>query len=138
MAMNLLKKSLPAERKVCGYTIKKMPLGAYLTAVERIKGFPAGLMNALFPGMTLADMLDWLKGLDEARLTQLLGTVLTTVPAQGIELIADLTGIPAQQLLEDDSIGLSGLMQIVKAFTEVNELESFFAEIRSLIAKFKV
>lgn len=135
--MNFMKKSLPAERKVCGYAIKKMPLGAYLAAVDRIKSFPAGLMNALFPGMTLADMLDWLKGLDEARLTQLLGTVLTTVPAQGIALIADLTGIPEQTLLEDEGIGLAGLMQIVKAFTEVNELESFFAEIRSLITKFR-
>lgn len=138
MAINLMKKSLPAERKVCGYVIKKMPLGAYLAAVERIKSFPAGLMNALFPGMDLGQMLDWLKGLDEARLTQLLGTVLTIVPAQGIELVADLTGIPAQQLLEDEGIGLAGLMQIVQAFTEVNELESFFAEIRSLIAKFKM
>lgn len=136
--MSIWRKSLPLQRTVCGFTIKKMPVGAYLTAVERLKLFPTELINAIFPGMDVGQILQWFKQMDEARISHLLGTILTTVPELGIALLADLTGIPQNQLLEDENIGLMGLMQIVKTFVEVNELESFFTQTRELITKLKV
>ena len=46
------------------------------------------------------------------------------------ELLAALTGIPEEQLLNDPGIGLDGLMEILNAWLEVNNIENFISAAR--------
>ncbi len=69
--------SLPRSIKVRGYTIKKMPIGAYLTAMETLQDLPMQLMEALFPGQDASGILAQLTALDKDGLSSLLMRALT-------------------------------------------------------------
>lgn len=116
--------SLPRSKTIRGYEIKRAPLGAYLQAVQSLEGFPAKLMDALFPGASLDEIIGALKGCTQDMLVQLFTRALTALPVEMVELIAQLTGIDRVKLVEDADIGLDGLAEIVYAWVEVNQLEN--------------
>lgn len=130
--MTLFKKSLRTSVAVRGYTLQRLPLESYLSAVERLKDLPGGLLEACFPGMTLSGILNDLKQIDEKTLTRLAGSAFTVAPQYIIRLIAELTNIPEEQLWKDQQIGLDGLAEIVEAFWQLNGLGNFTAAIRRL------
>ncbi len=140
--MNLFKKiagnlSLPGVRKVRGYEIKRMPIGAYIAALEKLQNFPAEAMAAVFPGMDADAILKSLKAVDTAMIGQLAVRAFTSLPKQAAALIAELTSIPEDKLLNDPDIGLDGLVEIIGAWLEVNNIENFIAAARSLMARAK-
>ena len=63
--------SLPRCTKVRGYEIKRMPLGAYMEAMQRLQHFPQEAMQMIFPGMTPDAALSSLKTID----TDMLGKI---------------------------------------------------------------
>ena len=130
--MALFKKSLRTSITVRGYTLQRLPLEGYLNAVERLKDLPGGLLEACFPGMTLSGIIDELKAIDEKTLTGLAGNAFAVVPQYIIKLVAELTGIQEEKLLQDEQIGLDGLAEIVEAFWQLNGLGNFIEAIRRL------
>lgn len=130
--MALFKKSLRTQVEVRGYKLQRLPLEGYLNAVEQLKELPGGLLQACFPGMTLSGILDELKHIDEKSLTQLAANAMAVAPRYVIKAIALLTGIPEEQLLQDQQIGLDGLAEIVEAFWELNGLSNFTTAIRRM------
>lgn len=129
------KLSLLESRTVCGYTIRKMPIKPYLEALEKLKDAPADFMEACFPGKTAGEALDSLAMLDKSGFAELLAGVATGLPDYAIGLVADLTGIDKDHLLNDPEIGLDGLVEIVNVFIEVNRLGKFLREAAALKAK---
>ena len=127
--------SLPESRTVCGYTIKKMPVKPYLEALETLKDAPGTFMDACFPGKTASQALDSLNTIDRNGMAELLAGVLTTAPDYAVGLIAGLTGIEKETLLNDPGIGLDGLIEIVDAFIEVNRLGKFLRVAAALKTK---
>lgn len=127
--------SLPESRHVCGYEIKKMPIKPYLDAIEKLKDAPGAFMDACFPGKTAAEALDSLNAIDRDGFAALLAGALTAAPAYAIGLVADLTGIDRDRLLNDPAVGLDGIVEIVGAFIEVNRLGKFVSEAAALKAK---
>ncbi len=129
--------SLPRSRKVCGYEIKKVPLGAYLKAMRNLQDFPAQLMEAIFPGMALEDILQELKGCNTDMLGQWFMRAAGVAPEQVIALVSDLTGIPHEELVQNAAIGLDGFVGILDAWVEVNGIENFIQTVSGLRAKAK-
>lgn len=63
--------SVPKARKVCGYTIQRLPFGAYLQAAERLPGLLSETRKECFPGMEPADVLEMLKHIKESEIAAL-------------------------------------------------------------------
>ena len=49
--------SLPGGRRVRGYTISRLPFGAYLQALEKLQSLPGDLLKACFPGKAADEIL---------------------------------------------------------------------------------
>jgi len=134
---NTVRLSIPKTKDVRGYTLKKMPLGPMLDAIEGLQELPGDLFKVCFPGMDAGEMLKQLKTFDADMLTMMLGNALTIAPKHIVKIFAKLSGIPDEQLLEDPEIGFDGLAEMMAAWLEVNGIENFITAARVLAAKVK-
>lgn len=123
--MDSISLSLPVARNVRGYMIRRMPLGAYLQAIQTIKDFPRDIAARMIPEGDLGTLLEQLKHVDRNMMIDLLLKAVAVVPEQMFALIARLTGIPQKKLLTDEAIGADGLAEILDAWLEVNGAENF-------------
>jgi len=119
--------SVPKSRKVCGYEIKKMPIGRYLEAIDEISEFPNEVIGACFPDMKFKEIVERLAAFDEKLLRACIGNVFTAAPRHTVGFVAKLVDIEPEVLLNDANIGLDGLVAIINAFIEVNELGKFMS-----------
>ena len=92
--------SLPGGRRVRGYTISRLPFGAYLQALEKLQSLPGDLLRACFPGKDADEILMALKNLDEGALVQLIAGAAGAGAPYLLELISDFSGIPQDELRE--------------------------------------
>ena len=129
--------SLGKSKVVYGYEIKKMPIGAYLKAMERIKSLPEDFIETCFPGQSLQEVLDNLTKFNETDFKSLLFGMMTTAPKYAIALISELTEIDEEQLINDENIGLDGIITICTTFIEVNKLGEALAGVKELRQKLK-
>ncbi len=127
--------SLGKAKKVRGVTVRKMHIGAYLHAINRLQSLPEDLLKICFPGQTFAEITASFLKMTEDRLISFLCTAFTAFPSYVVSFISDLTGVDEQMLLTDPEIGLNGLAEIIAAFIEVNELGEFAGAIRRLIPR---
>ena len=123
--MNSIDVSLPRSVTVRGYEVRRMPLGKYLQAIRMLETFPRAAAEKLTPDGDLAGVLDTLRTLDRGKLIDLALRALAVVPDQAMELIAALTDIPQERLINDEAIGADGLMEILDAWLTVNDTENF-------------
>lgn len=130
--------SVAQSRKVRGYEIKRMPLGAYLTAMETLKDLPGELLSICFPGLAPAEVLTQLAQLDATTLQSVVSRVIVSAPQHIIRAVSLMTDIPEERLLEDPKVGLDGLIEIVDAWIEVNGLANFMSAARTVVAKVRV
>ena len=119
--------SLPGSVWVRGYEVKKMPLGAFLKALERIQHAPTAILSACFPGRTLDEILTALKNLDESLLAAALTTGLSTAAPMLLGLLSELSGVPEDVLLNDPAFGPDGIVELVKTVWEINNLKNLVA-----------
>jgi hypothetical protein len=129
MIKDFFRKSLPKKSNVHGIEIKKLPLGAYLDAIDSMKNLPEILLKNSFPGLTPDDIMDKFKTLSSDTLLELAGNLLVTVPEQALRFIATLIGVEYKRLRDDPEIGLNGIKEILKEFWKVNDMQSFFGDL---------
>lgn len=127
--------SLAKSKTVRGVTVRKMPIGAFLQALERIAALPGDLLSVCFPGMTAGEALSALSKLDEDGLLNIATGIMLTAPRYLCGFIADVCEVPEETLLYDDNIGAAGMIEIILAFIEVNELKKFLCGVRELRGK---
>ncbi|WP_250228613.1 hypothetical protein [Anaeropeptidivorans aminofermentans] len=133
--------SLPRSKKVCGYEIKKLPIGGYLNALERIKEFPADFLGKCFPEKSIDEILDIFYTVDTGKITEMATSLFILAPTYIVGFVSELTNIPEERLLNDENIGISGFGDIILAFLEVNELGKFISvagEIKGKIKDMKI
>lgn len=135
LMLNLFRKSLPKSSIVCGVEIKKLPLGAYLDAIDSIKNLPELLLNETFPGLTTQEIIDRFKKLDEKMFFVIISNLLVQVPEQSLRFIAKLIDCEYDRLRNDPEIGLNGIKTILMEFWKVNDMSSFFADVLEALAK---
>lgn len=122
--------SLDKEVELYGITIRKMPNGQFLKALETIKELPESFIKELMQGRTdikLSDMLDI------ENIAMLMETLLTSVPEFTIKFIAKLLNIDEKILKED--ISPLETIEIVEKFWEINNLTSFFQKMKPIMKK---
>lgn len=117
--------SLPREKTVRGYPIRRMPIGQFLTALQTLRGMPEELVDTLMPGLTPQTMLDRFRTLTAQELKTLLVRTLTVLPGYGVSLLSQLMGVEESALLRDEMVGLDGLAEMLEAWMEVNRIENF-------------
>ena len=132
---NSVKLSSGKSKIVCGYEIKQMPVGAYLKALEKIESFPTDFLETFFPGKSFDDVLGELSQIDKDGVQSIISGVFLKAPEYVIALIAELSGIDNQVLLNNPDIGLHGLLEIVDAMIEVNRLGECLANLKSVWKK---
>lgn len=122
--------SLPKARKVRGYTIERMPIGRFLAAARRLDEVPGQVLRRLFPGAE--DAVRALASLDRAGLIGLCARALTVLPDEAVRVFAELAGLDEKALRDDPGVGLDGLLEMIEAWLEVNNLENFIRAARAL------
>lgn len=135
MVKDLFRKSIPQSKIIHGIEIKKLPLGAYLNAIDSIKNLPEILLSKSFPGLTPNQVLEKFKKMDEDMLIEVAGNLLVSVPEQALRFIAALIGVEYERLRDDPDIGLNGIKDIIKEFWRANDLKNFFNDVRRAISQ---
>ena len=107
-----------------------MPIGRFLRAARRIDGLPQEVLRRLFPHAQ--DAARALASLDRAGLIALYARALTVLPDEAVTVFAELTGLDEKALRDDPNVGLDGLMKMIEAWMEVNNLENFIIAARTL------
>lgn len=127
--------SLPREKTVRGYPIRRMPIGQFLTALQTLRDMPEELADTLMPGLTPQTMLSRFRSLTAQELKTLLVRALTVLPGYGVSLLAQLMGVEEAALLRDEMVGLDGLAEMLDAWMEVNRIENFIKAAGALQVK---
>lgn len=109
------------------YRVRRMAMGQFLAALEELRELPGQLLSACFPGLTLTEIFEALKQLDEQLLTQIFANALSAAAPQVVALAARLSGIPENALLDDPAIGPAGVVEILKTVWEINDLKNLWA-----------
>ena len=117
--------SLPREKTIRGYTIRRMPIGQFLTALQTLRELPGEMLDLLLPGLTPQTMLSRFKALTAQEIKEMAVRLLTVLPGYGTRLLACLMGIEEGDLLNDELIGLDGLMEMLEGWMELNGIENF-------------
>ena len=120
-----VKKSLPREKKIRGYVVKRMPIGQYLRAMERMQEASEELPRQLLPGRGEVPFFAALKMLDAEAVKKLVLKAAGIVPEFAVRLFAEVSGIDEERLLNDPNIGPEGFAEMLEAFWEVNGLGNF-------------
>ncbi|MBE5801691.1 MAG: hypothetical protein E7319_05315 [Clostridiales bacterium] len=120
-----LSMSLPRERMVRGYAIRRMPIGQYLRAAQTLRDWPEDVLPRLLPGLHPGNLLNRLRRLTAEEMQTLFQRALAILPGYAVSLFAALSGIEERALLEDEAIGLDGLMEMLEAWLHVNGIENF-------------
>ncbi len=117
--------SLPREKIIRGYPIRRMPIGQFLVALETLRELPGELLDTLLPGLTPGTLSARLKTLTADELKEMAIRLVTVLPGYGVRLLSQLMGIEEQALLGDEKIGLDGLGEMLTGWMEVNGIENF-------------
>lgn len=120
--------SLDEEVELYGVTIRKMPNGQYLKVLNLIKKLPETFVKEVMEGKTdlkLSNMLD------TENIAMLVGTLLTSVPEFTLKFLAQLLDIKEKTLMDD--LTPTETIEIVQKFWEINRLESFFVQMKSIM-----
>lgn len=117
--------SLPREKTIRGYTIRRMPIGQFLCALERLREMPGEALDILLPGLNPQTLVSRFKTLTAEELKAAAVRLMTLLPAYGVGLLAGLTGISERDLLQDELLGLDGLMELLDGWMELNGIGNF-------------
>ena len=132
------KLSLGKSRWVCGYEVKKMPLGAYLRAMNRMEGLPGELLECCFPGLDTSEILAKFREFHKETLLALFHGAAAVAPEILVELVSELTSIPAESLKNDENIGICGFLEILEALISVNRLGELRCRLTGLAAALRM
>ena len=130
MVKDLFRKSIPKSKNLYGIEIKKLPLGAYLDAIDSIKNIPEILLSKSFPGLSPDQVMNKLKKMDQDMLIEAAGNLIVAVPEQALRFTSALIGVEYDRLRDDPDIGLNGIKEIIVEFWKINDMQSFFSDVR--------
>jgi len=134
---NSVQRSLKRSETVRGYTVRRLPLGEYLAALDALSDLPETVVEALFEEEDVAQALARLRHMDTSGVVRLMLRLLTVAPQEAVRVLALLTGVPQEALLTDPTIGLDGAAEMLEAFLRLNGLENFTRAVGRVAAQVK-
>jgi len=130
MPKNKQSLSLDNEIELHGITIKKMPNGQYLKALEIIKELPESFIKEIMEGreeLKLSDMFD------TKNIAMLMGILLTSVPEFTIKFVSKLLNVN-EKVLKENLTPLETI-EVMEKFWEINNLTDFFQKMKPIMKK---
>lgn len=122
--------SLPKTKRIHGVEIKKMPCGKYFETLQTLKNLPEDFIKELTEEkkeFKLSEMMT-LEGI-----TELIVKLLIILPDFTVSFLSSLTDIDEDKIRNE--LSPKELVDIIKEFWEINELESFFVQMKSMMSK---
>lgn len=130
MAKSNEEKSLSKIIKIHGVEIKKMPCGKYFEALQTLKNLPEDFIKDLSDNgqdFKLSEMFTIENIMD------LVIKLIIILPDFTFKFLSTLMDIDEDKLRNE--ITPKELLDIIKTFWEINELESFFEQMKPILSK---
>lgn len=124
------KLSLPKTKKIHGVEIKKMPCGKYFEALQTLKDLPEDFIKELSDNgqdFKLSEMFTM------ENIMSLVTKLLIILPDFTFRFVSELTDIDEDIIR--DQLTPKELLDIVQEFWKINELESFFDQMKPIMNK---
>lgn len=125
------RRALPVSKVVHGIEVKKMPVGKYLDASERMGSIVMDLIEEAFPGKTPGDILQSVTSISSNEMRELLVRLLAVVPQKVLAMMAAILDVDIAVLRDD--ISPAELMQVWQEFWKLNDLTDFFTNVRNAV-----
>lgn len=122
--------SIAKKKIIHGIEIKKMPCGKYFEALQTLKDLPEDFMKELAkdnPNFKLSEMMS-IEGI-----TEVVMRLLTILPDFTISFLSILLDID-EDIIRNE-LTPKELLDAIMEFWKINELESFFAQMKPIIQK---
>ncbi len=120
-------RSIPVLKTLHGVQIKKLPNGAYITALNKIQDMPETIIKGCFPGQDVDDIMKFFENINSDNLVVLAGKLLANVPEQFLKFVSELTDIPYDVLM--NKLTPSETLDILEALWGLNDLGHFFTRL---------
>lgn len=130
MAKSNEEKSLSRIVKIHGVEIKKMPCGKYFEALQTLKNLPEDFINELSDNgqdFKLSEMFT------TENIMNLISRLLIVLPNFTFTFFSKLMDIDEEKMRNE--LTPKELIEIIKEFWKINELESFFIQMKPILTK---
>lgn len=130
MAKSNETKSLPKVKKLHGVEIEKKPCGKYFEALQTLKDLPEDFIKELSDNgqdFKLSEMFTI------ENIMTLVTRLLIVIPNFTFEFLSKLMEVDRDIL--ENQLTPKELLDVIQEFWKVNELESFFAQMKPILSK---
>ena len=130
-----LRRTLSRQHKVHGVAIVKLPMGKYLEALDILANPTDAILEAAFPDMTVEQIMDEMRHMDEKTFRKVFFRVLMSAPKEICKMCCRLFDIPEERLMESgpQALTLNELTDVLIAFWRKNDMSDFFVRVRALL-----
>jgi len=126
-----IRKSLPAQRIVHGINIKKLPIGAYLTAFESVGDLPINVLSRLFPGLSTDEALLRMKNIDTNGILTLIARAVAVIPDEFLGFVSIILEVDVNKIRNE--MTPCELADVLSAFWQANDIENFIRQVRGAV-----
>nr|DAL11247.1 MAG TPA_asm: hypothetical protein [Caudoviricetes sp.] len=123
-------KSLPKVKKIHGVEIEKKPCGKYFEALQTLKNLPEDFIKELSDNgqeFKISEMFTM------ENIMTLVTRLLIVMPDFTFEFLSKLLEIDRKVL--EEQLTPKELLDVIQEFWKINELESFFAQMKPILSK---
>ncbi len=123
-------KSLPKVKKIHGVEIEKKPCGKYFEALQTLKDLPEDFIKELFDNgqdFKLSEMFTM------ENIMTLVTRLLIVIPNFTFDFLSKLMEVDRDIL--ENQLTPKELLDVIQEFWKVNELESFFVQMKPILKK---
>lgn len=130
MAKSNESKSLKENVKLYGVEIKKMPCGKYFEALQTLKNLPEDFIKELSDNRQDFELSQMFT---VENIMNLITKLIIILPDFTFKFLSKLMDID-EKVLKNELAPVE-LLEIIKKFYEINKLESFFDQMKSIMEK---
>lgn len=123
-------KSLPKVKKIHGVEIEKKPCGKYFEALQTLKNLPEDFIKELSDNgqeFKISEMFTM------ENIMTLIARLLIVIPDFTFDFLSKLLEIDRKVL--EEQLTPKELLDVIQEFWKINELESFFAQMKPILSK---
>ncbi len=122
--------SLPKTKRLYGVEIRKMPCGKYFEALQTLKNLPEDFIKELSDNrqdFKLSEMFTM------ENITGLVARLLIILPEFTVAFLSKIIDID-EDIIKNE-LTPKELIEIIQEFWKINELESFFVQMKPIVEK---
>lgn len=126
-----IKMTLPEERELYGFTVRKVTMGEYINAMKGAQELPEELLNECFESLDVNKAMNILISGGQEEAAEIAVKLIMKAPEPLIRILCGIMRIDAERALQE--LTPSEMAELAAAFWELNNLDSFFTTVWSAI-----